>query len=120
MPNLNLPILEILSTRKSILIAGMGGGFDIFCGLPLYYELRQLGKTVHLANYSFSLLTGIDDGVHLSESVVGVRADHKSWYQYFPELYLLSGFAKSIAKKAPSGAFRKQACVLCWIVTRNW
>ncbi len=36
---LNLPILEQLAPCKNVLIAGMGGGFDVFCGLPLYFEL---------------------------------------------------------------------------------
>lgn len=50
---LNLPILEQLASSTSILIAGGGGGFDVFAGLPLYFTLRALGKTVHLANYTF-------------------------------------------------------------------
>jgi hypothetical protein len=52
--DLNLPILHLLQDKKNILIAGAGGGFDIFAGLPLYFTLRNMGKTVHLANYSFS------------------------------------------------------------------
>ena len=50
----NIPILDQLSACKSLLIAGIGGGFDIFCGLPIYYELKKRGKNVHLANFSFS------------------------------------------------------------------
>lgn len=56
---LNLPILEQLSACKNLLIAGMGGGFDIFCGLPIYFELQGRGQTVHLANFSFSLIKGL-------------------------------------------------------------
>lgn len=37
-----------------MLLAGAGGGFDIYCGLPLYHWLTTRGKTVHLANLSFS------------------------------------------------------------------
>lgn len=51
---LNLPIIRQIDNCKNLLIAGMGGGFDIFCGLPIYWELKQLGKTIHLANLSFS------------------------------------------------------------------
>ena len=51
---LNLPILHLLEKSQSILIAGAGGGFDVFAGLPLYFALRDLGKNVHLANYSFT------------------------------------------------------------------
>jgi hypothetical protein len=54
---LNLPIFEQLRDKQNILISGAGGGFDVFIGLPLYYTLREMGKTVHLANYSFSDLT---------------------------------------------------------------
>src|SRR5512139_823442 len=50
---LNLPILDRLAGCKSILIAGAGGGFDVFAGLPIYFALREAGCTVHLANYSF-------------------------------------------------------------------
>ena len=53
---LNLPIFDQLKDSENILIAGVGGGFDIFCGLPIYFTLREMGKTVHLANYSFSSL----------------------------------------------------------------
>jgi hypothetical protein len=51
--HLNLPILDQLMAHENILIAGMGGGYDIFCGLPIYFDLRARGKQVHLANYSF-------------------------------------------------------------------
>ena len=51
---LNLPDIENLSRCQNVLIAGMGGGFDVFCGLPLYFELRERGVNVHLANLTFS------------------------------------------------------------------
>ncbi len=51
---LNLPILDQLRDSQSILVAGAGGGFDVYAGLPVYFALKALGKNVHLANYSFS------------------------------------------------------------------
>jgi hypothetical protein len=51
---LNLPILDQVRDSQNILVAGAGGGFDVYAGLPIYFALRALGKTVHLANYSFS------------------------------------------------------------------
>ena len=51
---LNLPILEALEGCRSVLVAGMGGGFDVFCGVPILLTLQQAGHTVHLANLSFS------------------------------------------------------------------
>ena len=49
-----LLLLNGLEESENILIAGAGGGFDIFCGLPLFFALEQAGKKVTLANYSFS------------------------------------------------------------------
>ena len=54
---LKLPFFESLESSKRILLAGAGGGFDIFCGLPLFFALRNAGKEVHLASLSFSALS---------------------------------------------------------------
>jgi hypothetical protein len=35
-------------------VAGAGGGFDIYSGLPIILGLRSAGEEVHLANLSFS------------------------------------------------------------------
>jgi hypothetical protein len=39
--DLNLPSAEPLLDCRNLLIAGLGGGFDIFCGLPVYFELSS-------------------------------------------------------------------------------
>ena len=72
---LNLPILEQVSGSQNILIAGMGGGFDIFCGLPLYFELQGLGYEIHLASFSFSDIVGLYEGEQLSDTLVGVSTE---------------------------------------------
>jgi hypothetical protein len=51
------PIFHRLESARRVLIAGMGGGFDVYCGLPLYFALREAGKEVFLANLSFSFLS---------------------------------------------------------------
>jgi hypothetical protein len=89
---LNLPIFDQLSACHNLLIAGMGGGFDIFCGLPLYFELRQRGQSAHLANYSFSEVSLIRDGTRLTPSLVGVDAGCQTFLPYFPEKYLAQWF----------------------------
>jgi hypothetical protein len=86
--NLNLPIIDQVSNSKSILIAGMGGGFDIFCGLPIYFELKERCLNVHLANYSFTDLDDIENGVKLTDSLIGINAVVESFNPYFPERYL--------------------------------
>ena len=54
MAKLEQPFWKAIEGANTILLAGCGGGYDVFCGLPLYFALREMGKTVHLANYSFS------------------------------------------------------------------
>jgi hypothetical protein len=51
MDELRLP--SALENSRRVLIAGAGGGFDVYAGLPIYERLRLLGKTVFLANLSF-------------------------------------------------------------------
>lgn len=54
MNELQLP--STLENSRRVLVAGAGGGFDVYAGLPIYERLRRLGKQVFLANLSFTLL----------------------------------------------------------------
>lgn len=94
--NLNLPILDQLANRQNILITGAGGGFDIFAGLPLYFALRAQGKSVHLANYSFTdfeIATIVSQpDVLVDDLVIGARAPIMKRFPYFPEGYLSQWF----------------------------
>ncbi len=89
---LNLPILEQLSGSQNILIAGMGGGFDVFCGLPLYFELQALDYDVHLASFSFSDIIGLYEGEQLTDTLVGVSTEIEGIFDYFPEYFLSEWF----------------------------
>jgi hypothetical protein len=91
---LQLPFFSELSKANNILIAGAGGGFDVFCGLPLYFGLKAAGKNVHLASLSFSFLPppDIDPDNRLSPSLVMVTADTPLFGHYFPELFLAKWF----------------------------
>lgn len=93
-PNLalNLPVTEILSTCQNVLIAGMGGGYDIFCGLPVYFALQERGINVHLANLSFAELKYGKPAVKLTETLVGVQAQQRNILPYFPEFHLARWF----------------------------
>src|ERR1700678_4083002 len=51
MDELRLP--SAIENSQRILVAGAGGGFDVYAGPPLYECLRLLGKKVYLANLSF-------------------------------------------------------------------
>ncbi len=92
MMRLNLPILDHLKHRKRVLIAGLGGGFDVFCGLPIYFELRRRGQQVHLANFSFSDIICYEGGERLTDTLVGVTAEKQGLPLYFPEFHLARWF----------------------------
>ena len=81
------PLFSALASSERILLSGAGGGFDIFCGLPLYFFLREQGKEVFLANLSFSGL-GYVEGQRLAPAVVEVTAESSGSDTYFPERYL--------------------------------
>jgi hypothetical protein len=80
---LSLPFFSELAPAETILLAGAGGGFDIFCGLPLYFGLKAAGKKVYLANLSFSHLPEPEES--LSPSLLKVTADTPRPQAYFPE-----------------------------------
>jgi hypothetical protein len=104
---LNLPVLDLLAGCKNLLIAGMGGGFDIFCGLPIYLTLKQRGMNVHLANLSFSEIGYGKHAVRLTESLVGVQAHQKSFLPYFPELHLTRWLQEKRGEDATVWCFAK-------------
>lgn len=105
--HLNLPDIPSLACCKNLLIAGMGGGFDVFCGLPLYFELRQRGHNVHLANFSFSDVRSLRGGIHLVDGLVGVTADAVDWLPYFPEGHLVRWFKEKRGEDVTLWSFEK-------------
>ena len=105
--NLNLPIIEKVAGCKNLLIAGMGGGFDLFCGLPIYFELQRRGQTAHLANFSFSDVVNFSGGTRLTETLVGVDADYDQLVAYFPELHLTQWFKQKRNEAVTIWSFQK-------------
>ncbi|MGM9321816.1 DUF1152 domain-containing protein [Deinococcus aquaticus] len=106
MYSLQPPFFQEVQDSRRILIAGMGGGFDVFCGLPLYFALKADGKEVFLANYSF---TSMDLGPNgpLPHAVVPVTPDLSAQPgEYFPE-YWLSRWLAMQGEPGTVYAFRK-------------
>ncbi|GAA4080061.1 DUF1152 domain-containing protein [Streptomyces shaanxiensis] len=68
-----------------MLVAGAGGGFDVYAGVPLALALRAAGKEVHLANLSFADLYGLDLDVWVDHDVAAIRPDTAARGDYFPE-----------------------------------
>lgn len=84
---LTLPIVDRLNQSKRVLIAGAGGGFDVYAGLPLYLALRQLGKEVILGNITFTYMGGTD-AEQLAPALWKVTSLSTGEPRYFPEKYL--------------------------------
>jgi hypothetical protein len=79
------PLFDALAGARSVLVAGAGGGFDVYAGLPLAFALRAQGRTVHLANLSFTPLELLDLDVWLTPGVAAVTARTAGLEDYFPE-----------------------------------
>ncbi len=84
-----IPLFEELKDSQSILLAGAGGGFDIFSGIPLYLNLIKQGKKVILANFSFTWMTETTSK-EVFPFCYKIRTGDSdlSGRNYFPEKYL--------------------------------
>ncbi|MEZ0386612.1 MAG: DUF1152 domain-containing protein, partial [Verrucomicrobium sp.] len=98
------PLFEELADCQSILLAGAGGGYDVYSGLPLYFALRAIGKTVHLANLSFATLPEGRNS-RLTPACVAVTADTPCGGSYFPELRLAEWFRQERGEEQTVYAF---------------
>jgi hypothetical protein len=88
------PFFARLRDARRVLVAGAGGGFDVYAGLPLALALGAAGKEVHLANLSFSDLYGLDLDVWLEQDVAAIRPDTAARGDYFPERTLARWLAE--------------------------
>jgi hypothetical protein len=87
------PLLTRLARHERILIAGAGGGFDVYAGLPLYLALRAAGKDVFLANLTFTYL-GETDVQYLAPHLAVVTVETTGADRYFPERRLSEWLAQ--------------------------
>jgi hypothetical protein len=87
------PLFAALAGARNVLIAGAGGGFDVYAGLPLAVALWDSGVDVHLANLSFTRLELLDIGGWAAENVAAVNPDTTGPADYFPERILAQWLA---------------------------
>jgi hypothetical protein len=85
-------LFDRLRGAKRVLIAGCGGGFDVYAGIPLYLALQARGVEVHLANMSFAFLA-MGGAEQVAPSVFRVTADVGEGVSYFPERWLCQWLA---------------------------
>ncbi|NUT04921.1 MAG: DUF1152 domain-containing protein [Hamadaea sp.] len=82
---LSLPIADRLRSARHVLIAGAGGGFDVYAGLPLALALRAEGVQVSLASFSISELGMLKPDAWLRTGLAAIRPDSPGNDRYFPE-----------------------------------
>jgi hypothetical protein len=99
-----IPFLTRLANARRVLIAGCGGGFDLFAGVPIAQHLRDAGKDVTFANFSFTNLW-LSGGERLTPTTW--RVDQQSnEIPYFPEKWLAEWLAAR-GQASPIYAFAK-------------
>jgi hypothetical protein len=81
------PVAARLARSERVLLAGAGGGFDVFAGVPLFLALRRAGKEVYFANLTFTRLSGTT-AARLGKGLWRVDHSTSSEDPYFPEKYL--------------------------------
>ena len=99
-----IPFLQRLDSARHVLISGVGGGFDVYVGLPLAIYLFERGCSVAFANLSFSNLFDCG-GEHIDPNTWLVGEDSKD-LPYFPEKWLAEWLGRH-NYNAPVYAFAK-------------
>ncbi|MDQ5937729.1 MAG: hypothetical protein QG574_5088 [Cyanobacteriota bacterium erpe_2018_sw_21hr_WHONDRS-SW48-000092_B_bin.40] len=89
-----------LPANSRVLVTGAGGGFDVFCALPVALQLKENGHEVHLGNYSFTNLEAVRGALTEKENLYGITGDSTlAKGDYFPELQLSRWWERTFAEK---------------------
>ncbi|HZR73269.1 DUF1152 domain-containing protein [Bradyrhizobium sp.] len=103
-----IPFITRLENSQKVLIAGCGGGFDVFAGVPRAQYLRARGKSVVFANFSFTNLW-MCGGERIASTLW--RVDRQSSeLPYFPEKWLVEWLNRN-ERAAPVYVFAKSGVV---------
>lgn len=80
---------------QNIIIAGCGGGYDLFGGLPLFYLLKHIANHIVFTNYSFTSITVLNqyglqcaNNLYLIKPTVLLNLNDNHLNTYFPEAYV--------------------------------
>jgi hypothetical protein len=99
-----LPFFSRLEEARNVLVAGCGGGFDVFAGVPLAHHLLAKGKNIVLANFSFTNLW-LSGGERVTPTMWRVDRQANE-IPYFPEKWLAEWLARR-GQSVPIYAFAK-------------
>ncbi|MEU6583895.1 DUF1152 domain-containing protein [Nocardia sp. NPDC046763] len=81
------PALHRLRDCSRVLVAGAGGGFDVLSGLPMAFALQEQGKSVVLANLTFTPVTRTT-ARQVGPGLFEIDAETEGSDAYFPEKHL--------------------------------
>jgi len=84
-------IQNYMKPDSRVLVAGAGGGYDVVCGLPLFFALEAAGCRAFLASFSSTPLNDMTGAVKHTETLWEVTAD-SARPSYFPEGWLTRWF----------------------------
>jgi hypothetical protein len=103
------PVVERLADAKRVLLAGCGGGYDVFGAVPLAVELLDRGQQPYFASNSFCYLNGLDGAVQHSEqpNLYAVPSAAATTTSYCPEAWLARWLERELGYAEPVWAFEK-------------
>jgi hypothetical protein len=100
-----LPLFAALADSNRILVAGAGGGFDVFGGVPLALALRERGAEVFLANLTF-VASGFSLDAWLAPDVAAITPTSGGFAEYFPER-TLARWLKTVGEPSTVYSFQR-------------
>lgn len=113
---LNLPLSVVITLQKSkgILIMGMGGGFHVFSGIPIYITLEKMGIKSHLASFTHANWDEIPRAsniIPMAPGCVGITGNILQSSVNMPEMYLSSWFRDTKSQDVPVWTFKRDQSV---------
>jgi len=109
---LNIPVqlLDVIDKKENILLAGIGGDFDVLGAMPLYYTLKARNKKVHLSNFGstdFKSVAESSSPIVINPDLIAATATIKNPIAHFPEGYLSEWFKIMFQEDIPIWMFKK-------------
>lgn len=99
------PLFAALADSRRVLIAGAGGGFDVFGGIPLALALRERGAEVFLGNLTF-VSSGFSLDAWLAPDVAAITPASGGFTDYFPER-TLARWLKTVGEPSTVYSFQR-------------
>ncbi len=114
MMNIPIPVIMKLKSSNNVLIMGMGGGFDVFSGIPIYVTLEKMGIKSHLASFTHASWTEIPtctETIPMAPGCLGVTGNIARTSVNMPEMYLSNWFKEVKNQEVPVWTFKRDQSV---------